>query len=369
MMVNQWKLQTIRVIATVVSLLVFVAGVGSPAAGQTSSTSTTLRSGPPGQGAAIRISPALLSYSVNPGATFEASVNIGNISGSPMAIRAIAAEYVPEEAVDPSSRYAYDASGWIRIGAPDFLLLPGETRPVTLQFTVPQNVEPGSHYATTYFEAFVPDQANLAQGTTVNARVGAVITLNVSGEANRKVELSSPLATSPVQWTAGPTEFTFRLHNAGNVHLNPKGSIVVKDMFGRKAATLPVLFNDRPAQEQLLLPGTQREYRVTWEHGPLVGRYSAEAEVFVGDEAVEGSLSQSFWLLPWISLLIFSLGVFVVVYLATIPVRRRRRRARARKRALAVLSGETKRRWRKSGESKQESDAGDELPPSESEST
>jgi len=94
-------------------------------------------------------------------------------------------------------------------------------------------------------------------------------------------------------YQSGPYDLILGFHNFGNVHSKPKGSVVVRNMFGQQVADLQV---NRDAL--IVLPETEREFEISWQPSWAFGRYTAEAIMFFGNPKLEVRSQTSFWVLP-----------------------------------------------------------------------
>jgi len=290
----------------------------------------------PSDGSKLSVAPGIIRDTVAPGVTFTSQITVGNGTDQPAAFHASAAEFAANEPVDPAFRKAFDASPWFTISAPDFLLLGQQARTIDVRIAVPRDAEPGGHYATIFFSSFVPDQANPGSSTVINARIGVQVLLTVTGAIKEHASPVGKVAVAPFQGEAGPTPMSLTIRNDGNVHLDPAGSIVVRDVFGRKVTELPLTGGLVPGSGPTLLPGTQRRYEVTWEHGLRFGYYRAEATVAVGSQGTKIAVASTrFVLLPMV--VVLPLGAMVVLILLVVGLRRHRRRRRARARTKVLL--------------------------------
>jgi hypothetical protein len=279
----------------------------------------------PGSQSGLTVSPAIVDNTVDPGAQFSVPITVFNITPKPVGITASPDGLDPNQPIDPSVSAEYNISSWFSIAEPMFLLAPGENKSVDVSVTVPENAEPGGHYATIYFQAADGDESQDASAK-LSARVGVVVLLTVKGDLRPNVELVGQIETAKTQFAAGPTTFTFDLRNTGNVHFQPEGSLVVKDVFGREVKTLPLPVG-------YLLPGTQRSYEVTWERGVRPGWYTADVSLQAG--ITLQATSQRFLLLPLI--LVLPLLVLLVGLLLGILLRVQSKKRRAKRKAAVAL--------------------------------
>lgn len=259
---------------------------------------------------AIAVGPAILEEILIPGQTHQAKVVVSNITNSPLPIKSSVRNFLQREEVPLDSLFRYDASAWIYVNPPDFILQPTEKKEVTITIETPPDAAPGGHYATVYFEPLVPMIALSPKTTYSLARVGVLAFLVVSGEINEKGFIEEIKGRKFSQ--SGPIELKVSFKNEGNVHLLPSGKIFLTDWRGREVAVLI----SKPA---LVLPNTSRDLVFVWEKKYPIGKFQAEVELIFGSEQIKSSLEGfNFWIIPVVPFLLplFLLTtIFIVVIL------------------------------------------------------
>ena len=65
---------------------------------------------------------------------------------------------------------SYSCAAWLSIEEPEFNLAPGENKSVIVTISVPQDLEPGGHYAALFFE-MVPPEAQSGVSVAVSGRI------------------------------------------------------------------------------------------------------------------------------------------------------------------------------------------------------
>lgn len=237
-----------------------------------------------------------------------------------MGIRGSLSALIPEQNVDENFVKAYDASPWFQLESPDFFLNPGETRVVVAKLAVPNNAEPGGHYATIYFQSYVPMVTDLQTSAQLNARVGVIVLLTVRGDVQEKVVTAGAVKAPGVQFEAGPTNLQVGIRNEGNVHVLPSGSITVRNVFGKKVKELFIPLGHS-------MPGTTRTYRQEWEHGPRIGIYRVESSITFGSQRTTiHPKSKTIVLFPLVIVIPVFVALGLLVTLLFALKRRKRRR-------------------------------------------
>src|SRR6185437_15444373 len=111
--------------------------------------------------------------------------------------------------------------------------------------------------------------------------------------------------------------FNLALKNDGNVHLLPYGNVVVRNIFGQKVKTMPIPLG-------ILLPGTTRQYQVTWNHGLLFGIYKASASITVGSQKFQiQPTSTRFVLFPLVIVIPLAFFLLIIGIIALVWRRKR----------------------------------------------
>ncbi len=172
----------------------------------------------------------------------------------------------------------YSCVEWIRINPVDFRLAPGETKEVRYTITVPQEVEDGGYRAAIIFET-VPDV--------------------IPGEKIKRVFLKGRIVTILYELVGKPApegysnglkaelkkegvDFILALQNTGKVHFRTKGFITINDSEGKKA--FEVEMPDVP-----VLPGTEREIKISYDKPVAKGKFKALAVVDIGKKELIGA--------------------------------------------------------------------------------
>lgn len=172
----------------------------------------------------------------------------------------------------------YSCAEWIRINPVDFRLGPGQTREVRYTITVPQGIEDGGYRAAIIFET-IPDVTPGEKMKRVFLR-GRIVTIlyEVVGKPTPQGHSNSLTA----QLKKEGVDFILALQNTGKVHFRTKGSVTVNDSEGKKA--FEVEMPDVP-----VLPGVDREIKISYNKPVPKGKYKALAVVDIGKKELIGA--------------------------------------------------------------------------------
>lgn len=229
-------------------------------------------------GKGLTIIPPKFELFANPGDTVTEKIRVRNESDAPVTYAIVTEDFASsgEEGgvtlEEPGSESGYSLATWLEPDRQDLILQPLEEATLTFNINVPRDAEPGGHYASLLFSSGgtdVPGAANVTQ------RIGSLVLLRVSGNVDENATIETFEAPSYSQ--SGPISLTLRVLNQGNVHIRPKGTIVITDLFGRKVEELPL-------NGANVLPGAVRKMTTEWNKDNLLGRYTATLVATYGQQ-------------------------------------------------------------------------------------
>ena len=196
----------------------------------------------------------------------------------------------------------YSLAKWVTVQPAKFSVAPGQEKILNLVIRIPENAEPGGHYASVQLS--LSGAPTAGSGASVVSTIDSLILLRVSGNLTEKLSLDS-FTTDNNYYPNGPVNFLIRTKNSGNVHVAPTGTIIITDMFGHKAQELDVTGAN-------VLPGSDRLNKVTWDQKGMVGRYTAQLVTTYGQTRQPLTASVTFIVFPPI-LLALLIGVLLLL--------------------------------------------------------
>ena len=274
----------------------------------------------------ISISPPKFELTLEPGQIIEDKIIVKNKGQDILPLQAKTVNWTgfgEEGGIEFSDidNISFTPAKWFELTKTDFILGPGEMVRVNFKIQVPANAEPGGYYTgilfqpkypSTYFE---PHSAHLLGG------VGALFLLSLPSaeRAQEPIKLEefslgqvaslirAAVADEEAIIEKGPIDFILRIKNNDIVHLQPKGEIKIRNIFGQEIAQIKV-------PEKTILPGMIRKFPVSLDKKYLWGRYRAELEMSQGDYLLTASLG--FWAFPWkYTLLWITLAGLVIFFM------------------------------------------------------
>ena len=275
----------------------------------------------------LSIWPVRQEYEVKPGETVHGLVNVMNKGSASRTVHVVAWDFeaggeegYPQFATHPPpENSAYSLASWIAVTEESIVIAPGETVKVTFTLSVPQNAEPGGHYAGILIGQFSPEALEGEGGAavTIGSAVASLILLTVEGEI---IEAGSirEFSTPKTLYEHLPVEFNIRFENTGNVHVSPQGNITIYDWFDNKVYELPI-----NAEGGNVLPNSVREFTVVWSEGGGYSKYEAVVTLRYGSEdKTTAPYSLTFWVIPWKMIAAGAAGLLILIVILVLLLRR-----------------------------------------------
>lgn len=276
-------------------------------------------------GQAFSISPPLLELNANPGETINAEIKLTNVSAGPLSMSAQTNDFGSKNETgepniifdtDKNTSDRYTLKSWITTPK-EFTLQSKQTLSLIVPITVPQNAEPGGHYAVVRFTGSSP--AASPQQVALSASIGSLILLKVSGDIRQDAKVEDFYTAAPnfektSFFESSPVAFVTRIKNQGNLHIKPTGTVTIKDMFGKEVAAHRI--NGDPSKEKeqpgSILPQSVRRFDAVHKEG-LFGRYTATMKLEYADGKTLEKSTQ-FWVIPYRAIIV---GILILVILVT----------------------------------------------------
>jgi hypothetical protein len=283
---------------------------------------------PSGGANAITVSPVLFDFEIATGVNRQDKVLLINDTGERETFSLLvenfvasgeegAQEYIREE--EPT-----DLASWVFVDQPTVTLDPGEMAEFPFIVSVPEDAEPGGHYATIFFSR--GGREGSASGVGVTEQVGVLLLVRVPGDIREQANVESFRVVNGPVLNRLPAEFELRIRNTGSVHIRPKGTLVVHNLLGSVVARLPA-----NPKKSAILPNSIRKIDSGWVktvdipkggfwtevknewRNFAIGRYTASIDVKYGSQSTQlPGQGVNFWVIPW-RLLLLALGALIVL--------------------------------------------------------
>ncbi len=241
----------------------------------------------------ISVSPTVFELSANPGQTLNESFKIVNGTDADLKLNLTNKNFTPsgeEGAVDlTEDGTSFALASWITV-TPSTLVLPARgSQTFDFSVAVPDNAEPGGHFGSII--AKTEAEAIDATGAKIAQEIGPLILVKVAGDITEIANIAS-FEPNKSFYENGPIVLDTRLQNTGNVHFKPRGTVVIKNMFGSEVTTINL-------EEKNVLPDSIRKLVSEWSPGFTVGRYTADLSLVYGADDTILTSSTTFIVFPY----------------------------------------------------------------------
>ena len=209
------------------------------------------------------------------------------------------------EAGDTNSTLAQ----WIQIPKGPFVIPPEKTKEISFFADIPKDAPPGGHFAAILIGTQPPkgDGSFLVQTSQV---VTSLFFVRIEGDVVesgniREFSMADSFLDKP------EAEFVLRFENKGNVLLQPRGQIVITNMWGSERGVIPI---NQQTHFGNVLPESIREFRFKWKGEQSItdiGRYTAVATLDYGEKGIQTTSSITyFWVIP-VKATLFTLAAII----------------------------------------------------------
>jgi len=280
------------------------------------------------QSSALTIVPARFEFSADPGDTIQSQIILINEQKITLDFSA-SFEKITVRGEHGEPVFTGEKTGlasWIQASPSKVTLGPGQEKRIPLTIEVPENADPGGHYAAIFWSTVPPEGGGSGMGITM--RVAALVLLRVSGEVIESGEILDFRGHKEIV-NYLPINFDFNFQNTGTIHLKPRGEIVIKNIFKKIVEILPVNL-----EGYNVLPDSERSFSVGWllnseilqEKGGFLaelkkekagfglGYYKADLNLEYGEKKQTSQASFGFWVLPWRILLLSFLILLILIF-------------------------------------------------------
>ena len=261
----------------------------------------------------ITITPLIFSrIVVNPNDKVTNVLKVYNPSVNPELISIYAKDFLAfgengsVKLVTENNPTSYSLQKWISFDNTIFTIQPKSFQLVKFSISVPQQVEPGGRYASIIASTQTLNTNNI-NGSSIGSQVGSLLFVTIAGEANEQAKM---LTFNTKALHDSEQEFTMRIKNNGNIHVNISGQIIIYDMFHH-------FILKKNLNNNAILPQAIRQIREKVNTGNKFGYYTATASVNYSRDNKKNTLVMStyFWVLPIIPIIVcFIILAAVIIF-------------------------------------------------------
>lgn len=236
----------------------------------------------------IVLSPAKIEVEMAPGATITRNLTLTNQLSTDaqitLSIEDIEGSNDPSEAIKllGNRTGVYSLKNYVSFINKDFNLKDSSSVVIPVTITIPQSTPPGGLYGSVLVSA--KGQSTSGSNIKLISRLGSLFFVRVSGDVKEEGKL--------IKFGKDKNVFKILYENSGDIYLNPYGIIIIKNFIGQEVASQEI-------DPWFVLPHSSRTRTLEWEHGPLLGHYTAELYLNRGYEDIVDKASFSFWMFSW----------------------------------------------------------------------
>jgi hypothetical protein len=281
-------------------------------------------------GSGFRVSPTRVDLSIERGESSSAVVSVQNVTSTTQTARLVVDDFGPsgDESGTPKiligndavENYAYSIKPFVQ-PVDDFKLAPGQEVNIPVTLDIPDSASPGSYYGLIRFVGSDNNDLNNLDQSAValSASVGVVFLIQVPGDTVDLLEMEqigAADANGNIKTFFGspPANIAVRIANKGNTFQAPFGKVSVEDWSGKTIFEYEL--NDITPRGNVL-PDSIRKFVKPTENIGSFGRYTINANISYGDGGNVISAKATFWVIPWLTILLGAIALAALVFLAT----------------------------------------------------
>lgn len=276
---------------------------------------------------ALTISPVTLELKGDPGQTITGEIELFNEQVETKNLFSTFENFEPSgETGSPKfTGEKVDLATWIKIDT-KVSLESQQKANIPYSITIPRDATPGGYFSAIFWSEDNPALLQSGQ-VSIGGKLGVLVLLRVNGDIKEAAGISDfSFADGFKLRTVLPAIFSFRFKNDGADRVVPLGDVVVTNIFGGIATTLPANVN-----EGSVLPNSIRKFQTTWGTNKTgdqessffaiareqlanfhFGVYTAKLSLVYGETNQIALDSFRFVFIPWQLLLLCIVGLFAL---------------------------------------------------------
>ncbi len=273
-----------------------------------------------GAGQGLEISPPLVDVKADPGQVIKTQLKVRNVTKETLVVEAEYNDFVasgedgsPKILLKDEEQSPYSIKDWLST-IPTATLAPRQQQTFDVTITVPKDASPGGHYGVVRYTGTPADAQG--SGVSLSASIGTLMLVRVSGDVQESAKITELFSARDGKkrslFEYGPVGIVTKIENTGNVHIKPKGTIRVSNMFGKTVQDSQL----NPSGGNVL-PKSTRKFSQQLNKKLLFGKYKVQADVTYGEENKIISQTASFWVIPYKLLAIGGALLALLIFLVT----------------------------------------------------
>jgi len=212
------------------------------------------------------------------------------------------------------TRGPYSLRDYIKPDIMEFKLQHADRITIPVRITIPKDAVPGGLYGaliiSTKDDPTDPEiDPSKSQGSiNVESQIAVLYFIRVKGPANEDGRLKD-FSSGHKIYFKGPIDMAYAFENNGNVYLNPRGFIEIKNMYGSMVSRIDI-------PPYYVLPNALRISGVSFDKEFMMGRYTAKITLdqgYLERKSDPDTKTISFWVIPWKIILGFIVGLIIIL--------------------------------------------------------
>ncbi len=259
----------------------------------------------------ISVSPQSLDLAINPGESVSNVFRLTNGSDESLTIQTIPKNFLPlgnEGAIELlEDDTPFSLASWISVSPEGAVPIePGQTVDFNVTISAPANAEPGGHFGSVVFQTIPSEQDGTA--ALISQEIAPVILVKIPGDVDESGQISQFTSTRQFWTNQSDIGFDIVFENTGNVHYQPSGQVIIRNIFGREVDRLEVAGRN-------VIPGAERRLDTEWRDiGFRFGSYTAEVTLVHGTDSQLSNATTNFYVVPFQQLVPAVLVIGLVGY-------------------------------------------------------
>lgn len=254
---------------------------------------------------ALTVGPAKIEFTVDPEQTLNFNLFIRNDSDFDTNYY-LSVEGFTEVSGEKKFFENPPEKSWFEIQKSVFLKAKEDIQ-IPVKINVPRNAPPGGHFLAIWVGTGAPQKE--AGQIGIVSRVGALVFINVRGDTLYRASIEK-FEFKKIVYNF-PVKFSYIIKNQGNTYLKPDGYIEIKNIFGKRVASLPV----NPKELQIL-PNTEKTLETEWQGKSAFGIYRVLLTMNYGEN---NKINLSSWLIFLYSKYLIITIILVIFIVFIVP--------------------------------------------------
>jgi len=283
------------------------------------------------EGISLGIDPPIIQINATPPAEILSPITLENRGDSALNLKVDFKPFVPSDREDGQIKYVSESEA----GLPDplifqrikildesnqsineFILPAKQQKKLTLSLSIPKD-SPSSDY---YFSVVFLSKSLSSQNTSSSENVFGIASNVLLSVGEGKVSGTVAEFSAPIFLEKGPVPFTVRVKNTSNHFINPKGEILIKNLFNQTIGRVDLLPVNVLADSVRSIPSDTSETSdisslAFWPEKFILGPYKATLSIALSDTGPLFRRSILFLAFPAKGLAAILLGTLLMIYI------------------------------------------------------